>query len=609
MELKLDDAFLEKLRRLVQDDKDVEKHVNYAACMERAEEMGWHVYGRKPERLLKRARPREDPAITIYRLESYEPVTKPVCKKALAITHKIFDSNLHSIRFDESNPKAKKLKDYSLENYPRFNSVVNYLANFVLKKMIGDPNAVLLVQPFNYSIPGFEAAQPIVSCYSSKDVHLVTPEYYLLFDSKSEEGKQKIWHYTYVEKSGIFKLALIVEPMNDGSGNKMTVIVEDSYVYNFKDLPVWSLGGEYSDEDYGVLDSYFDGAVPAWNEAINDHSDVTGAYRLHLWPQKWELMDECDYHDEERNQCNRGVITSPTTGENKACPACRGSGYRVAKSPYETHAVTRDKLLDASGNANLQIPFGYVTVPVEATKMLEEKSEKNLTRGLAALNMDIDSGLNQSGKAKEMDRTELNQFLQRIADQCFDVHLTNIYYFFTLFMFGVESKGEGIDSIEPEISKPTQFDIYSSLELTDQFAKAKTAKLNSSYLSTKQAQLQSKEFSTDPILLAKLTLELSLDPLSEVNSDEVSLKLNTGTITKETAIIHDNIKTFITRALEEDKAFAEKPYKDQVAVLMGFAAEVVQATKITIDTSAIEAQNQQPGNTTTAYARQPILKK
>lgn len=628
MELALDADFLKKLEKLLGDDKNEHKHEHYKACVEHADEMSWHVYGKKPVRLLNRTRPREDPAITQYRIDSYEPITQSVCKKALSIVHKIFDTGLYSIRFNDENKQAEILEEYTTEKYPRFNSVVNYLANFVLKKMIADPNGMLLVQPFDYNIKAQNRVQPIVTCYGSKDIHLVDDKFILLFDSYQELDKDKVWKYTYVDFVGIYKLDIRWKTGNYNlnqsaqqmgfpiDGKELVITVESSYLHNSGELPTWYLSGEYSDENYGLFESFFQPALPFWNEAINDHSDVTGSYRMHMWPQKWEVADECEYVEMGdaggRFPCQGGYVFNGDSGIKHKCQACGGSGRKTATNPYESHLVARDKFLSADGAPNIQVPFGYVTVPTEALAMLETKSDRNMEKGLAALAMDVmnEIGLNQSGKAKEMDRTELNDFLQKIADVMFDIHLKNIYYFFTKFMFGIESPNPDLlDKIEPEVSKPTQFDVYSSTELTEQFAKAKTAKLNPSYLATKQAEIQNKEFSTNPELRDTLNLMLKLDSLAEINSDEVALKLNTGTITKETAIIHDNIRSFVTRAIEENPKFGELPSKEQNAVMMTYAKEVVKATRITIDTAAIEAKNQQPGNTNTEFAREPVLKK
>jgi hypothetical protein len=189
----------------------------------------------------------------------------------------------------------------------------------------------------------------------------------------------------------------------------------------------------------------------------------------------------------------------------------------------------------------------------------------------------------------------------------FEIHLQNIYYFFTKYMFGVTDPNK-LEEIEPQIVKPTQFDIYSSSELTNQFAEAKKSKLNPSYLQYKQMEIQNKEFQTNPQLLERLNLELSLDPLAEINPEDVSLKLSNGTITQETAIIHDNIKEFIERAMEEDQTFADKKPSEQKAVLLKYAAEVKKKTRISIDTTALEAANQDPNNTNVKFDRKPVLR-
>jgi len=598
----LSEDFLKRLQQLLQDDKNVYKHSNYEATVEHADEMSWHVYGKKPVRLLNRARPREDPAITAYRLDSYEPITQSVCKKALSIVHKIFDTNLYSVHFEDS-AEAKALKDYTTEYYPEFNSLMNYLANFVMKKMMGDPNAILLVQPYNYEILGAERVKPIVTSYSSCDIHLVDPNYFLLFDSFIELNKVKEWRYTYVDRVGVYKLLVTWEAGNMSqtisvakmgfpnlnNGQNIEVSIEQQYIHNFGEMPLWYLSGEYSDKNYGLFDSFFQPAVPFWNEAINDHSDVTGGYRNHMWPHKWEIADECEYVEENaggRYACQGGYIFNGTVKHK--CPSCGGAGYATAKSPYETTLINRDKF-NSEGPSGGQVPLGYVTVPTDALQMLETKAENNLLKGLDALSMNLEVGANQSGKAKEMDRSELNDFLQRISDVCFELHLKNMYYFFAKYMFSIDSP-EKVEKIEPEISKPTQFDVYSSTELTAQFAEAKKAKLNPSYLTTKQAEIQNKEFSTNPLLLNRLNLELLLDPFAEVDPNDLNLMLNNGTVTKKDVIIHNNIKKFIGRAMEEESGFINKRVRDQIATLEKYADEVIQANKVTIDTSAIDTQ-------------------
>lgn len=575
-----------KIVKFLKDDDPKLKHPRYAASVDHAEEMSWHVYGSKPAKLLEKTRPREENEIKEYRLASYQPITKPICKKALNVVYKIFSPNLYSIRFPEDSAKGKQLKEYTETQYPIFRSVVNYVANFLLKKTIADPNAVIIIQPSNYLLKGTEYVKPIATCYSSKDVHwMELNEWVLLYDSteKTTDGKQ-YYKYTWVDKQIVAKLILQIN-----SNNELLVTVTDQYAHGGETAPFWCLGGEFSDVESLLYESFFFDAVPFWNKAIDEDSDVDGAYRMHLWPQKWEVTDECEYVEDSLYPCQGGYIFNQAKGSKHKCPNCQGSGFKSAKGPYETHLVNKDRFVNPDGALNLQVPFGYVTVPTDATKMLEEKVDRNLKQGLKALNMDVmdEIGLNQSGKAKEMDRTELNHMLQKIADTFFEIHIHNIYYWFAKYMFIADDP----EKIMPEISKPTQFDIYTTSELTANLTTAKTAKVSPVYVRTKQMEIQNREYQTNPTLLNYMNLVTALDPFAEVSRDEIGMMMFGGTAKLEHIVIHDNIMLFVERAMLENPKFSEKPKLEQMAVLEKYAAEVITANKVKIDKSAIEGED------------------
>lgn len=589
-DLVITDELKKALLSLIKDE-DTAKHEHYKAAKDHFEEMSWHVYGKKPIRLLERVRPREDPAITQYRLQSYEPITKSKCNKAITILNKVFNPKLYSIRFtDDKKKEGEILKSYTLQEYPRFNSIVNYFSSYVLKKMIADPNGILLAQPYFYELKESDRVQPILTCYNSEKVHQLTRDYVLLFDKVIEGKNQKEWYYTYVDKVGIYKLK--ISQVNTNSQNAL-VTTESGYIHNFGELPIWQLGGNYSEEQYGLLESYFYDAVPFWNEAINDRSDVNGNYRMHINSQKWEIADECEYVEQTESgffNCDGGYIFNSAEGKKYKCPSCAGTGYKkTATGPYDVYQIDRQKALEPE-SVPLP-PFGYVAPPVEGLRMLEERSYKNLEEGLSAINMDIVNkiGENQSGISKEYDRSELNDFLQKIANQFFEIHIPNTYYYFVKYMFGVQIPNpDELKKIEPEISKPTKFDVWSTSELTKQLQESKQAGLNPTYQKYKQIQVQSSEFQTHPTLLKRVNDEILLDPLAEVSREDVSMMLANQTITKETAVIHDNISAFISRALEEDKNFLDKKPEEQREVLKKYAQEVIEANKVSVDTTVFD---------------------
>ncbi len=582
-----------RLKELVTDTDNKKKHKLYADCCCHAEDMEVHIYGEKPEKLLKRVRPHEDPAITHYRLESYEPTTMSTAEKALTIVNKIFHQSNYSINF-ESDSKSQLLKEYTIEEYPVFNSIVSYLSQYALKKNIADPNGIFCVQPYNYAIKPTDYVQPFLTAYSSEDVWDMAPDYVIIFLDKQETPRERKWFFQVIDTISIINCFLSTTNGTDYYFQEL-----NRYDHQFNELPVWSLGGVYDQEKPGLFESFFYAAVPFWNKAINAESDLDGAYVKHMNPQKWETADECEYvHKSDSGvtfPCINGHIFDSDSGHKMTCPSCGGHGRKSLTGPYDVAWVNQSKFQGGDNATGIPIPpFGYVTVPTEATAMLEKRVDALLEKGLNALNMDVVNkiGENQSGVAKVIDRTELNDFLGKIRDRFFDTHLKNFYYFAAKYMFGV-TQSETTE-IEPDIIKPQNFDIYSTVELTEQLKVAKDAGLSPSYLQTKQSEIQNKEFAQDPDLLAELTLMSKLDPLSEETRDDILAMQSGGSVTKQNVIIHDNIREFITRAMIEVGNFADLGYLEQRKVLLKYAEEVVTANKVMLpDVPMVDAQ----GNT------------
>lgn len=579
-----------KLKGIVADfDNKEKKHKNYVHAVEHMEEMEVHLYGEKPETLLKRVRPREDPAIREYRLEAYEPTTTSTAEKALSIVNKIFNPKLYSIRFEEGS-EQDILKQYSMVEYPGFNSVVNYLSSVGLKKTMADPNGVFLIQPNDYPKTLTERVYPIISYYCSEDIHYISKDLGVFFvDKKVGDKGEKYFYYQIVDTQGIYN---IVITSVDSKNWEITEI--SKYMHLIGKVPFWHLGGTYDHEHYGLYKSFFYPAVPFWNKAICAESDLDGAFISHLHPQKWEVADECDYV-ENGQTCTNGLIFNEKGGDPHKCPSCGGAGRKAVKSPFQTYWVNKDKF-DGVNNGVPAPPAGYISVPTEATQMLSDRVDKLLEKGLNALAMDIVNriGENQSGVSKAYDRTELFDFLGKIRDLFYDRHLPDIFYFFAKYMF-INKSEEEIAKIEPNINKPVDFDIFTTSELSDQLKVAKGSGINSSYLSVKQIEIQNKEFQGEPDLLTQLNLIVELDPFAEMSRDDISMMIMNGTISKADGIVHDNIRDFVRRAMIENKGFVGLDYIKQMEVLRGFAKEIEEANKVKLDTNVIQ-NDSEPAN-------------
>jgi hypothetical protein len=603
-----DDTLKKVIQGPQEDKKHGYRHSCYDECCDHAEVMSWHLYGCKPEELLTRSRPREDPDVTKYRLDNYEPTTKSAADKAITIVQKIFNPNLYSIRWSQESSGSKKLKEYSLEYYPEYNSVVNFTKDVLLRKMLADPNAVIAIMPQN--VPGLvqkmgenmqpaidESGEPIYVVQSSVEI---TPriivygctaiwnydyDHFLInTGSESELDNQRnevTWFlFDYYDGNHFIKFRAYVTPTN-----MLVKEIEAQYNHNFGEVPAWRLQGKSESEENGeiVFKSFFDSAVPYWNLCIIHESDLIGAYINHIHPIMYEITEECNFVYDNKYKCRAGLIKTEG-GETISCPSCNGTGSR-SMGPYGIKKISKDKLMEGDGPS--QLPIGYVPVPTDATKMLEERVDRLRQLGLASINMDIEDkvGENQSGVAKVIDRSAQYDTLFNIGSVVFDVHLQQIFYFFNAYINGVidRSSNKDPDKNLPEINKPTQFDIASTAELINNFKAAKDSNLDPNYLQIKQEEIATRDLTTNPDLKKFTFLLLDLDPLPGMSAQDVSLNVSRAFVRQIDAVIHNNLKRFIERAISEDKNFTEADKKDQVAKLEEYGKEYVTQNKPQID--------------------------
>lgn len=568
------------------------RHPCYKESCEHAEEMSWHFYGVTPKTLLERVRPREDPEVTSYRIDNYEPTTKSAADKSVNITSKVFNPNLYSIRFKNENSSSMKLKEYALEYFPVYNSVVNYTKDVLLRKMLADPNGVIAVKLEKMPEKQNEELYPVLVVYGSPAVWNCDYEHFLIHIQEEEmvdtEKRKILWHYfDYYDNVEYVEFRAYITPNGK-------LVVEDlkRYVHGAGEIPAWKLQGKSESMDNGTIlyKSFFDSAAPYWNLSIIHESDVLGAFINHIHPQKYELSEPCSYQWMGKYPCRNGHIKTEK-GEMIDCPKCDGSGYRNMSGPYGVYKYAKDKLSDGDGNIGID-PVGYISVPTDATKMLEERADRMRQMGMWAINMDVEDevGENQSGVAKVIDRSAQFDTLYNIGSVIFDVHLQNIFYFFNAYMFGVSDRsvGKNPDTNLPEINKPTQFDIASTSELIANYKVAKDSGLDPNFLQIKQIEIGTRDLTTNPDLKRFTNLLLDLDPLPGMSAQDVGMNVSRLFVRQVDAVIHFNIKRFLERAVMENRDFYEKTREQQLEILEGYGEEMVKENKPQIDPNALQ---------------------
>lgn len=575
--------------------RDKYRHPLYNESVKLAKEMSVHIFGDKPKELLARVRPGEDSEITGYRLENYEATTKAPAGRAVKIVSKIFNPNLSSIVFPPENENAKKLHDYTMYYYPVYNSLTVYNKDVTLRKMLADANGLMAVKPQRIPRNDAERVKPIVVIYGSENVWNWDFDHYLIntaIEDVSGKGKWYTFEYYDFEKYMKFRA---MSPKED----KIEIEELEIYLTNFTDqeneaeIPAWRLRGNSIALDNGevLYESFFADAKPHWNLSIIHESDVLGAFVKHMNPQRYVIGEECKYESNIDGiifKCHGGTLRGFKDGVSHSygtCDHCNGLG-RVASSPYEDHVILKSKLDEFEGSR--MDPVGYVPVPVDATKLLEERADRMVKKGSAAINMDVEDevGENQSGVAKAIDRSAQYDTLYDIALVMFDVHFQNQFYFINKYQNSIEDRSANRDSEKnlPQINKPTRFNIESIAELVTNFKSGKESGLDRNFLQAKQKEILTRDMDTNPELKKYYSVLIDLDPLFGLSLDDIDSQLMKGTIRKTDVTIHFNLKPFVDKAIGEDRAFLDKKKEEQVLKLEVYAQELIksEAPQITV---------------------------
>lgn len=570
--------FQDYLSDLIKDNSK-HRHTNYDATVEHAEEMAVHAWGEKPEKILSEARPREDSAVKKYRLETWEPITQSYFDKSIYILQKIFSLKVFSISFPPQPGGVKLKEDETLEHYtrkmfPLFDDIFNFFSEVLLKQMIADPNGVITVVPTLYKIKQDQFQKPNVVLFNSSQIlDKQEGEFYVFRDPEKVKLKNN-------REGAILHLFTINDIVTYEQTEDNKFIEVARYTHNFGIVPAWTLGGVTDSRSYPYYYlSFFNAALPYWNKAVRHESDLDGAIVNHLHPQKWEMTIDCE-HVEGGSPCNGGLIYVEKINKSVPCSKCHGSGKISVKSPFDVYQINSDKLQMMDGKSPIVPPAGYITVPTEIIEALDAKIEKNLEKALSAINMDIVNkiGENQSGKAKEIDRTELHSFMQKVSDYVYDNHILNAFYFINRYRYGVLF-GKKTDDYLPTISKPTSFDILTIQDVTEELSKAKENNSSPIYLEALERDLIDKRFGANEDIKTRAMLCIDLDPFPARSiEDKMNMKLN-QTVSNKDLVISDNIVKFVKMALEEYPDFPEKERNEQNEILKGYADELIKGNQ------------------------------
>ena len=523
--------------------------------------------------LIRERRPSESEEIHKYRDKIYVCITESTINRVIMSLNKIRKSSDWNIRYDMNKVSSKlregeTLQRYCEVKYPFYSSITNWMFNIGLKNYLVDSNALCVVLPLDVFIAENEMIKPIGIIFNSTNVLQYKQDDYAIVMSTDKA--------TYIHKGVEYdngKIYYAIDTMrvqkwvqNDPSGS---VTMEYDYVHNFGELPAFKVGGLFKaayDTDV-LFASKISAMIPSLKEAVREYSDLQAGVVNHLHPTMWA------YANEECKDClGTGKVKSGT--RSITCTKCKGEGNKIV-NPYSMIMVKPP----IPGQANVPTPpAGEIPKQIDIIKLQNDRVNDHIYRALASINMEFlaEVPLSQSGTAKEVDKDELNNFVNSVAEDIIAI-LDKMYHFINLYRNKILiGNTDELMAQLPVISVPERYDIISGAYLLDELQRAKTAGLNASIIKNMEIEYANKKFNYDPQVKDSMELVYLLDPFPAVSADDKMAMLMNKGITNIDYIISCNISQFVNRALMENKNFSSLTYSKQMEVLKSYADEIVK---------------------------------
>lgn len=552
----------------------------YKDAVSKYEEFLPHSDGEKPMRIIDKQRPNEPDTVKAFRLEIWEPITKPTFARLLSSLSKIRRSSDWGLVYPKDDfsliREGDELEEYCESNYPYFTSVTNWVFGVLLKPYLIDSNAVVLVMPLKEVEDVTEYVQPFTYVYHSCNV-----VYYKEQESAILKISEGCTYYNQLGKiqagESYYVINAVTIERYDQIDEKGNFSVTYAYSHNLNYLPVFKLGGNIckSSENNFLYESRISGILPNLNEAIAEYTDLQAGKRLNIYPERWEFTQhECP-------KCKgTGLLPNNNWKPGDAMESrqltCRNCNHGYMPSGPYSKMILRPA--DIGQQSIPTPPAGFIEKDIRIIELMDASVDKHIYKALAAINFQFleQVPLNQSGIAKEVDKEELNNTVHSIAEDLVAL-MDKIYKTIAYYRYGKLYPQKEIDAMLPTIPVPEHFDLISSQYMQEEIDRARKAQINPLLISAMQVEYSSKRFAQNPELNKIIKLVYILDPLpGRTTEDKVMMSANKS-ITRENNIISDNIDAYVRRALFENQDFDNWELDKQMELMRTYAGEQIAA--------------------------------
>lgn len=569
------------LTRIIQ---GTSRHNAYTITKELYEKLKIHFDGTTPKILIDQFRPNESQTIKDYRVANHRAKTKGPCNKIVSSLSKIRRSQDWIIDYDEKNlPANIKLEEtpriYFEKNYPKHGSLTNWMFSVGLKNYLIDANAIVFVFPLNTAGSKSEYLKPESFIFNSdKVVGYSEDEYCVLkgiseaeYDLNGIKLRDKLVYWV-VDTERVQRL----EQVNGGTD--FNVVLD--YPHGLGYLPAFKVRGQYCEsiDSDTVWESRLSSIIPDFDQALMTFSDFIAELVQHIHSEKWQYTtNSCSTCNGTGKEIRR--VAGLTTAKTETVPCTKCSGGKIPVSSYGNIQIDMNLMKEFSGIPTP--PVGYLMKDVNVIKELDRLVDKFIDSGLSSINMEFLSltPLVESGKAKEVDKDELNNFVHSIAEDIVYImeRITSISMDYR-YKIVVPNENER-KRIAPKINVPEKFDLLGSQYFVDEYGKLNTAGMSPCILVPLQKDIASKKFYNDPQVAKRVSTIFELDPLPGITTDEKMTMLSNKGISYKDFIISCNISHFVDMAIskypekESAKPFLEMDIEEKEKIISDYAEQ------------------------------------
>lgn len=553
--------------------------------------MATHTRGRKPEELLLKRRPNEEPEIQKYRGENFRPITYGSMNKALDDCYRIVSGISYTINAPDN------VKDYIhntvVGSYSKSlnKEIINpklFIEKITLKRGIEDPNGFLIW------FPGGEGVEDSSKKVVPKPKLVLCTKYHYSDDTvfiyqseekselKEQDGKivksGEVWYF--ITKTDFWKM------YQKGTVENPEWEQNNLYRHSLGTFPVIVLGGDLITEEEdesseAYYESFFSPYRAFGDEAIHQFSDWQAIMTTSSFPIKEEFMNECSVRIENKD-------STPSDGEEVYRGGANGDQdgqvmklVGMSKSPYNT--ILRKIPLQNINDDTLPVEIEsvrYINPPIDIAKYSGESWVMLIEKAEDALNIDMTVGVDQSGKAKQLDKEAQYSMITKIGNNFFD----NIYLNSLKIIDGYINRVPFAQS-SCSINKPSTFWVKNELDLIHEITTLKSSNAPSFFLSEATLDLAKKRFNGNPVN-EKLFKFISLyDPYYIYTTAEKNNLLASAVMTKEDYIRSLRMFSILNQMVEEltpvgfiDLTYEEMSKMFDTKVKVYFPAQVIVET-------------------------------